>query len=350
MRRDLTRAGPSVYHSLLDVCVKSRAIAKRWIKFQNETLSALFLPVTAVQHVPLGATYSVGRRSAVLPRRRMTGPRGLRIFLTSALLSSENRLTRLKPKANGRFRNNTGRMTGWRSGSAVYRWCCAGLSEGTSSLPPVKRDTVHLWRQTSEQVNNSLIYNRRDERRWIFDLRRNIHGAEKWEKVKKKQREESAGCQQWNEPRTRCAERGLTGCLAPSVSATVARVWWICSQPVRGGYQESVACQSGGRTGGETRSSGRQRQCESLWSTVNWSLWGQGPWLRRMHHEAWGFFKNAPFFTDWKCVLQTAEIFLKRWFLFCFFFYSCGRFCVCLKKNTFFKRTKKKKLLFRMLC
>lgn len=42
-------------------------------------------------------TYSVGRRSAVLPRRRMMGPRGLRIFLTSALLSRENRLTRLKP-------------------------------------------------------------------------------------------------------------------------------------------------------------------------------------------------------------------------------------------------------------
>lgn len=66
----------------------------------------LFLPVTAVQHV--GATYSVGRRSAVLPRRRMTGPRGLRIFLTSTLLSSENRLTRLKPKANRTFRNNAG--------------------------------------------------------------------------------------------------------------------------------------------------------------------------------------------------------------------------------------------------
>lgn len=188
MRRDLTRAGPSVYHSLLDVCVKSRAMAKRGIKFQNETLSVLFLPVTAVQHVPLGATYSVGRRSAVLPRRRMTGPRGLRIFLTSALLSSENRLTRLKPKANGRFRNNAGRMTGWRSGSAVYRWCCAGLSEETSSLPPVKRDTVHLWRQKSEQVNNSLIYNRSDERRWIFDLRRNIHRTEKWEKVEKTKR------------------------------------------------------------------------------------------------------------------------------------------------------------------
>lgn len=42
-------------------------------------------------------THSVGRRSAVLPRRRMMGPRGLRIFLTSALLSRENRLTRLKP-------------------------------------------------------------------------------------------------------------------------------------------------------------------------------------------------------------------------------------------------------------
>lgn len=150
MRRDLTGAGPSVYLCLLDVYIKSRAVSKRQIKFQNEAFPLMFfLPVTAVQHVALGATYSVGRRSAVLPRRRMTGPRGLRIFLTSALLSSENRLTRLKPKANGTFRNNAGRMTHWQSGSAVYRWCCAGRSEETSSLPPVKRDTVHLWRQES---------------------------------------------------------------------------------------------------------------------------------------------------------------------------------------------------------
>lgn len=42
-------------------------------------------------------THSVGRRRAVLPRRRMEGPRGLRILLTSALLSREKRLTRLKP-------------------------------------------------------------------------------------------------------------------------------------------------------------------------------------------------------------------------------------------------------------
>lgn len=60
-------------------------------------------------------------------------------------------------------------------------------------------------------------------------------------------KKETAGCQQWNELRTRCADRGLTGCLAPSSSATVSSVWWICSQPVRGSYQKSVACQSGGR-------------------------------------------------------------------------------------------------------
>ena len=85
--------------------IKGRPVPKRGIRVQNKALPVvLFLPVTPVQHVALGATYSVGRRSAVLPRRRMTGPLGLRIFLTSALLSSENRLTRLKPKANGTFR------------------------------------------------------------------------------------------------------------------------------------------------------------------------------------------------------------------------------------------------------
>lgn len=95
---------------------------KEQLKFQNEAVPVmLFLPVKAVQHVAWVVTYSVGRRSAVLPRRKMTGPRGLRIFLMSALLSSENRLTRLKPKANRTFRNNAGRMTRWRSGSAVYR-------------------------------------------------------------------------------------------------------------------------------------------------------------------------------------------------------------------------------------
>ena len=119
---------------------------------------------------------------------------------------------------------------------------------------------------------------------------------------KKKKEEESAGCQQWNERRTRCAERGLTGCLAPSVCAAVAGVWWICSQPARGGYQESVACQRRGRTGGETQSAGGQRPCESLWSAVNWSLWGQGPWLKRMRHEAWLFQKYIPFHLDWKRV------------------------------------------------
>lgn len=55
-------------------------------------------------------------------------------------------------------------------------------------------------------------------------MREEISTGRKNEKKLKKQREESAGCQQWNEPRTRCAERGLTDCLAPSVSATVARV------------------------------------------------------------------------------------------------------------------------------
>lgn len=46
---------------------------------------------------PWGNTWSLGRKSAVLPKRRMTAPRGLRIFLTSLLFSRENRLTRLKP-------------------------------------------------------------------------------------------------------------------------------------------------------------------------------------------------------------------------------------------------------------
>lgn len=48
-------------------------------------------------------TYSLGRKSAVLPKRRMTAPRGLRIFLTSLLLSRENRLTRLKPAKGKAF-------------------------------------------------------------------------------------------------------------------------------------------------------------------------------------------------------------------------------------------------------
>lgn len=270
-------------------------------EFQNETLLVIpFFPVKAVQHVALGATYSVGRRSAVLPRRRMTGPPGLRIFLTSALLSSENRLTRLKPKANGRFRNNAGRMTRWRSGSAVYRWCCAWLSEETASLPPVKRDTVHLWTQESQQVSNSFTEVLREDEALIWE---EISTGQENEE-KKKQRKESARCQQWNELRTRCAERGLTGCLAPSVSATVASVWWICSQPVRGGYQESVACQRGGRTGGETHSAGRQRpvnHCDpQLIDLFGAKDLGWDGCITRH-----GFLKKyTHFHIDWKCVYR----------------------------------------------
>lgn len=132
--------------------------------------------------------------------------------------------------------------------------------------------------------------------------------GQKKKKTEKVWKKETAGCQQWNELRTQCADRGLTGCLAPSFSATVSSVWWICSQPVRGSYQKSVACQSGERTGGEMCSAGRQRPCESLWSTVNWSLWGQGPWLRQMYHEACFFSKNIYSFSHGS-VLWTSKHF-----------------------------------------
>lgn len=140
---------------------------------------------------------------------------------------------------------------------------------------------------------------------------------------------------------TRWAKRGLTGCLAPGVSATVASVWWICSQPVRGGYQESLACQRGRRTGGETRSAGRQRPCESLWSTVNWSLWGQGPWLRRMHHEAWLFKRYTLFPHRLEVCLQGANFFFFKVDFWLLFVIHVAYFGSVWRKNTFFKRTKK---------
>lgn len=162
------------------------------------------------------------------------------------------------------------------------------------------RSTVETKKMSKSTANYAVIYNRSVERDESGKYRL---GPKKKERVWEKK--ETAGCQQRNVLRTRCADRGLTGCLAPSFSAPVSSVWWICSQPVRGSYQKSAACQSGGRMGGEMRCAGRQRPCESLWSTVNWSLWGQGPWLRQMYHEAWLFPKKYILFFTWKCLMDS---------------------------------------------
>lgn len=101
------------------------------------------------RHFVHGA-YSVGRRSAALPRRRMMGPRGFRIFLTSALLSSEKRLTRLKPVNKWyRHKQQSGVYMCVCFYSRVlfgffYQWCFAWLSEETAIHPLVEVDTAHL--------------------------------------------------------------------------------------------------------------------------------------------------------------------------------------------------------------
>lgn len=74
---------------------------------------------------------------------------------------------------------------------------------------------------------------------------------------------------------------GVTGCLAPGLSVVVASVWWICSHPVRGGYRGKCCLSAWPAWEGQGRviwaSTGRHGPWESLWYTVNWSLWGQEP-------------------------------------------------------------------------
>lgn len=96
----------------------------------------------------------------------------------------------------------------------------------------------------------------------------------------------------WNDGKAvqRGTQPALTTCLAPKLSVGVACTWWIRSHLVRRGYGKSVACQ---RALLEHRGemwnvkkiwprTGRCGPCELLGSTVNWSLWGQGPrpWAR----------------------------------------------------------------------
>lgn len=95
----------------------------------------------------------------------------------------------------------------------------------------------------------------------------------------------------WGQAEQRGPRPSLTACPAASLSVTVASVWWICSRPVKGGYREKcclsvqwgdVRCvdgELGGRDGIDWHRY-RRGPAETLWSTVNWSLWGRRlqPW------------------------------------------------------------------------
>lgn len=109
----------------------------------------------------------------------------------------------------------------------------------------------------------------------------------------------------WGQAVQRGTQPSLTGCLAPSLSVIVASVWWICSHPVRGGYREKCflsvrwgRCELCRRKKAGT---GRYGPCESLWSTVNWSLWGQGPWPWGRRSTGYRFLKSSSFFFYFGC-------------------------------------------------
>lgn len=115
-----------------------------------------------------------------------------------------------------------------------------------------------------------------------------VGGGERESERKKKKKKIQCKTQRrrWNEGKAMPSgtQASLTGCLAPSLSVAVASVWWMCSHPVRGGCREKCCLsertawlQGGGWGWGWNRAStGRRGPCETLWSTLNWSLWGQG--------------------------------------------------------------------------
>lgn len=149
----------------------------------------------------------------------------------------------------------------------------------------VKRTEVLFLKKESQQLQT-----------YTFESNRNIDLVEgEWELVRVKEspnekRKKKIQCKtqrrRWNEGKAMPSgtQASLTGCLAPSLSVAVASVWWMCSHPVRGGCREKCCLsertawlQGGGWGWGWNRAStGRRGPCETLWSTLNWSLWGQG--------------------------------------------------------------------------